>query len=59
MKVGDLVRCVASPHIDRLGVITDTLEDDELGYPMYEVIFSGDFAKTWFSPFEIKLVSNV
>ena len=56
LKVGDLIICLAHPEIDKLGIVTDTLVDDELGYPMYEVLLSNSYKKTWFSPFEIRLV---
>lgn len=61
LKVGDLVRYedMMEQGIYRLGYITDVMDYDGSGFPMYEVVCTEPYDRGWFSDLVLEVVSEL
>ena len=65
MKVGDLVRYKdkwtdnMKPGVYRLGYITDIMDFDGSGFPMYEVVCTDPYDRGWMMDLVLEVVSEL
>lgn len=61
MKIGDLVK-YENPEsgfaVDAVGLITDIMEFEHGGYPMYEVVCTDPYDRGWYDITSLQLISE-
>ncbi len=61
MKIGDLVK-YDNPEegfaVERVGFITDIVEFEDGGFPMYEVVCTDPYDRGWFSSTSLEVISE-